>query len=66
MKMYHFGRIRGVVYQNHWMRMHRIPPLPLWLVFWFVNPYEDFKLWREKRRQVRMEASRRQYDDPPF
>ena len=33
MKMYRIGRIRGVVYQNHWMSMHRIPPLPLWAGF---------------------------------
>jgi len=24
-------------YQNRWMSMHRIPPVPLWLVDWFFE-----------------------------
>jgi hypothetical protein len=62
MKMYRIGRIRGVVYQNHWMSMHRIPPLPLWLVGWFVIPFEDFKLWRRKKHERMIEERRRQDD----
>ena len=68
MKMYRIGRIRGVVYQNHWMSMHRIPPLPLWLVGWFVIPFEDFKLWRQKKHERMIEERRRQDDGnrPPW
>jgi hypothetical protein len=25
----------GKVYQNRWMCMHRIPPIPTWTVWWF-------------------------------
>ena len=63
MKMYRIGRIRGVVYQNHWMSMHRIPPLPLWLVGWFVIPFEDFRRGGEKRRDD--ETSTSDADDRP-
>jgi hypothetical protein len=38
---------RGWVYQNHWMSMHRIPPVPLWTVGWFFN-FMDW--WSGRRR----------------
>jgi hypothetical protein len=51
--MYRIGRIKGVVYQNHWMSRHRIPPVPLWLVFWFVIPIGDFLACRRRQSQRR-------------
>ena len=32
----------GEYYHAHWMSRHRIPPLPWWLVGWFVMPLEIF------------------------
>ena len=45
---------RGV-YQSQWMWEHGIPPMPLWLVGWFVIPLEA---WRHRRA-----INRRSNDD---
>ena len=44
--------MRGVVYQNFWMRKHGIRPVPVWLVGWFVIPLEQFRAWRQRRRDA--------------
>jgi hypothetical protein len=38
------------VYQTEWMHRHGIPPVSLWLVGWFVIPFEHFRLRRGKRQ----------------
>ena len=35
-------RVKGWVYHAHWMSRHRIPPLPMWLVGWFVIAARKF------------------------
>ena len=40
-------RVKGWVYHTHWMSRHGIPPLPMWLVCWFVIPLEA---WRRRKR----------------
>lgn len=40
----------SIVYHNRWMSKHRIPPLPWWLVGWFVIPIEHFLARRQKKR----------------
>ena len=37
-------RNRGRVYHTHWMSKHYVPPLPLWVVGWFVVPLEEIIL----------------------
>ena len=46
--------MRGVVYQNFWMRKRGISPVPAWLVGWFVIPLEKFQAWRQRRRDAGM------------
>jgi hypothetical protein len=38
---------RGEYYHSHWMSMHRIPPVPLWSIQWFL----DLGNWRSGPRQ---------------
>lgn len=67
MRLFRIGQIRGVKYHNRWMSMHYIPPLPMWAVFWFAEPYEYFKWKREKKQEARrMERRRQDDDDIPF
>jgi hypothetical protein len=42
------------VYQSRWMWRIGIPPVPFWMVDWFVTPLERFRTWQERRaRQAR-------------
>jgi hypothetical protein len=36
-------KYRGWVYQTYWMWRLGIPPIPLWLVGWFVIPFENYR-----------------------
>jgi hypothetical protein len=31
------SKYRGCIFQNRWMSMHRIPPVPLWTVGWLLD-----------------------------
>jgi hypothetical protein len=35
-------------YQSQWMCVHRIPPVPLWLVGWFVIPLGRYRARRRR------------------
>lgn len=39
---------KGRVYQSRWMWRYGIPPVPLWLVCWFVIPLERFRAWKAR------------------
>lgn len=46
-----WSKILQSVYQTEWMYRHGIPPIPLWLVGWFVIPFERFRLRQKEKRQ---------------
>ena len=54
---------KGRVYHSYWMSKYHIPPLPMWLVFWFVVPFENYQSWQEKRRD---EKTNCHPEEPPF
>lgn len=39
------------VYQSRWM-WRLGPPVPLWMVDWFVTPLERFQAWRARHDDV--------------